>query len=337
MFQAKHLLLLICIGSYSNAMQRELTVKSSRTLPSSSNPLDPYNCGYLDPMPRPNAELAKLAIDVAPEEVKHLVSYLSDELGHKTIKSNNSLLYGASGSGKSTLAQAIAIESGHPYSFVSTCFLGNETTRSASGNLYRIVDYALEQQQKPYIIILNDMDYLWQDEPIPTEARTLRHLLKHCEDDPAIYFIGIATTPIQLNSYLGAFFNFIKIPLPEQKAREKVIQYNMAHLISNATYQSSPTYIHSLSTQAEHFCFFYLERLVCDAFLNASIRATDDHISVTEADFEKAFQDLQKQGKEFGLLPLTLRDRLEQVPGVTAGCSAIKTLAAMISRPFKRS
>lgn len=316
-------------------MQRERTIPKSRAVPAANNPLDPYNCGYLRTRPKPNANLAKLAIDVAPEEIKAEVNYLSHELGYATFKSNNLLLYGKSGTGKTTLAQAIAIESGHPYSFVSCCYLGDDN--NASDNLYRIVNYAREQKQKPYIIILDDMDNFWQENPTPDRAHTLRCLLKRYHDDPAIYFIGVATTP-QLNSYLGAFFNFIKIPLPNQEAREKALTYNINAMRPEIFFQYSPQYIRRLSEKSEHFCFPYLQFLVFEASLNASDRERNHTAAVTEADFEKAFHDNQKVRKRLGLLPKTVLDHVQEHPycAIAAGTATAGALI-ILAHHFKKS
>jgi len=339
MTSPKNLLILICVSSFSFAMQRERTIPKSQAIPTSNNPLDPYDCGYLDKMPTPDAALAKLAIEVAPVEIQSLTHHLATEWIYDSCKPQNLLLYGDSGTGKTTLAQAIAIQSGHPYSIVNCYWLGNETKGSTpSDNLYRIVNYALEQKQKPHIIILNDMDSFWKEDPIPAKTRTLRHLLKIHNDNPAFYFIGIATTPIQLNSYLGAFFDFEKIPLPQQVAREKAITYNMKALQQKASFQCSPQYLRHLSEKAEHFCFFYLDHLVKDAYTNAVVRNSDNKVVVTETDLEEALHTLQKLGKRYGLLPKTVLDHVQEHPycAIAAGTATAGALI-ILARHLKNS
>lgn len=320
-------------------MQRERTIPKSRAVPTSNNPLDPYDCGYLYPMPAPDAALAKLAIEVAPVEIQALTYHLASDGLYDSYKPYNLLLYGESGTGKTTLAQAIAIESEHPYSFVNCCWLGNEVEDSESDNLHRIVNYALAQKQKPYIIILNDMAGFLKGDVIEEEAYTLARLLRQYEENPGIYFIGIVPPPHTITPLVAKFFNKKTLSFPNQEAREKAIVYNLNKLQPRTTYQCPPQHIQKLSSKTEHFCYFYLKRLVNDASAKAHMREMNVQATITESDVEEAFNKLQQEGKRWGLLPKTALDHIQEHPycAIAAGTTVTGAVALVLTRILKNS
>jgi AAA+ superfamily predicted ATPase len=327
--QTKYLLFLICVSQHIFTMQKERT-RPRPPFPLSSNPLDPYDCGYLDKMPAPDADLAKLAIDTAPERIKQLVRLLSNERSYDTIKPKNLLLHGESGSGKSTLAQAIALQSGHPYSFVNTCWLGNSIENSATENLHRIVNYGLKQKQKPYIIILNEMVGFLENGNIEDEAYTLRRLIENYNDEPGIYFIGVVPDSRTIVPFIAKFFGSVTLSLPDREAREKAIKYYMTLSEERATsFACTPKFMGNLAHKTEGFHFFAIQTLVNDATWTARLRAKSKKTTVTEIDMEEVFNHIQEKRKEIGEIPYTLTDRIHQHPYcAVAACAAISTIIA---------